>query len=826
MKPTFFVDIIVPLAVPLKYTYRVPQELIVDLEVGKRALVQFGKSRIYTGIIYSIHEQAPKNYTAKYIEAILDNKAIVTKELLNFWEWIGFYYCSAPGEVMNAALPSGLKLSSTSHIQLNAEFNLEEVDHAYFNEKEHKLLDALNLTPSLSFDDVIKLLNIKTIQPTINSLIKKNAILIYEEVKDKYKPKLQAYVALNEKFKEESELHALLNTLEKKAFKQAEALLLYLHLSRTNSGLTNEWISKNHLSKTVDNAAISALIKKEILLEQQVEVGRLLFAKQNLFSKTLSDSQQQALKKCQEAFNVNKPVLLHGVTGSGKTEIYIELIKDKLQQNKTTLLLVPEIALTTQLITRLRAAFGGLVGVYHSRFSENERVEIWNNVLNNEGEKKYKIILGTRSALFLPFQNLGLVIVDEEHDPSFKQQEPSPRYNARDSALYLCSNLKANILLGSATPSIESYTNAQDGKYEYVTLNSQFEIKGGTKIEVCDVTYFEQTQQMKASLTPPLFNAIENALKQKKQVILFQNRRGFAPYTECKTCGHVPQCVQCDVSLIYHKNSQKLSCHYCGYNIIPPKVCAACGNNQLVLKGMGTEKIEEDIEILFPNAKIARMDLDSTRSKYAYKQLIDDFELGETQILIGTQMVTKGLDFKNVGVVGVLNADSLLNFPDFRSFERSFQLLTQVRGRAGRDKEVGSVYIQTTKPTHLVINHVLNGTLTQFYKEITDERKLYSYPPYTRLFEINVISKDKNEVDYLSNELFKMLNEFFKGQILGPEYPLVSKIKNSFYKRLVLKTSKTASPKEIRGVLYDAINTLQSNHKNWNYKISINVDPV
>jgi len=832
MQPlTFFVDVIVPLGVPNKYTYRVPLDFNETIEVGKRVLVQFGKTKLYTGIIYTIHNSPPKLYEAKYIDAVLDETPIVTQAQLNFWDWISFYYCANPGDVMNAALPSGLKLSSTSHIQLNPEFNFEETAHSFFTDRQHKILDTLHATPNLSFDDLIALLGIKSIQPIINNLLKKNAIIIYEEVKDKYKPKFQSFLKLNSIYFDEEKLSELLNLLEKKAFKQAEVLLYFIHLSKTNTDKLEGWIKKTELVKKSDTTAIAALVKKSILIEEQFEVGRLLFEKSNSSFKKLSEEQTEAYKKINNAFVKLKPVFLQGVTGSGKTEVYIELIKDVLKQNKQTLYLIPEIALTTQLITRLRAVFGELVGVYHSRFSENERVEIWNNILNQSTEsetqnKQYKIILGARSSLFLPFKNLGLIIVDEEHDNSFKQQNPSPRYNARDGALYLAYIHKANIILGSATPSIETYYNTQQNKYVLVELKQQFVKSGGTLIEVCDVKNFEQNQQMKACLTPPLFDAITIALAKKQQVILFQNRRGFAPYTECKQCAHVPHCVQCDVSLIYHKHSQKLTCHYCGYTITPPKVCSACGSNQLHFKGMGTEKIEEDIEILFPKAKIARMDLDSTRSKYAYKQIIDDFENGDIDILIGTQMVTKGLDFNNVSVVGALNADSSLNFPDFRSFEKAFQLITQVRGRAGRSTDKGKVFIQTTQPQHAVIKHIEENTQAKFYEETLADRLQHNYPPFARLFELSVVSKDVNEVNHLAQELFLLLKLNFDKNLLGPEFPLVSKIKNQYYKRILIKTEKQQSPQSIREIIYLAFNQLQNNYKNWNYKILIDVDPL
>lgn len=832
---TLFADVIVPLGVPNKYTYRVPLELNEEVETGKRVLVQFGKTRIYTGVIYAIHEQAPKGYEAKYIEAVLDDTPVVTPLQLKFWDWVAFYYCANPGDVMNAALPSGLKLSSTSQIQLNVEFNFEETNHSFFTEREHQLLDALHSSNSLGFDELSQILGVKSVQPIVNNLLKKNAIIVFEEIKDKFKPKLVSFLKISEELINETKLHETLNQLEKKAFKQAEALLYFLHLSKTNNEKTAGLIRKTELLKKTEAAAVNALVKKNILTEQQFEIGRLLFEKSNSTNKQLSAPQEKTYEAIKKEFESNKTVLLHGVTGSGKTEIYIQLIKNALNNNKEILFLIPEIALTTQLITRLRAVFGEIVGVYHSRFSENERVEIWNNVLRENGkgkmekgapENKYKIILGARSSLFLPFKNLGLIIIDEEHDNSFKQHDPSPRYNARDSALYLASLHEASVLLGSATPALESFYNAQQKKFSLVKLENQFVKGGGTNIEVCDVKFFEQSNQMKACLTPPLFLAIEEALRKKEQVILFQNRRGFAPYTECKQCAHVPHCIQCDVSLIYHKQKDKLTCHYCGYTMTPPKTCAACGSSQLHFKGLGTEKIEEDIEILFPKAKIARMDLDSTRSKYAYKQLIDDFESGQIDILIGTQMVTKGLDFNNVSVVGILNADSILNFPDFRSFEKAFQLITQVRGRAGRSSEKGNVLVQTSQPKHIVIENIIANKLEGFYSNILEERKQYNYPPFSRLLELSVVSRDLNEVNHLSHELLLLLKPHFGDNILGPEFPLVPKIKNQYYKCLLIKAAKQEAAMSVRSKIYSAITDLHNNYKKWNFRVQIDVDPL
>jgi primosomal protein N' (replication factor Y) (superfamily II helicase) len=822
---TQFVDVIVPLAVPNRYTYRVPQAMNGGLTRGKRVIVQFGKSKLYTGIVYRLHHQAPRHYTAKYVEAILDEEPVVTELQLKFWDWLAFYYCANPGDVMNAALPSGLKLQSDSVISLHPDFNPEEAEAGLFSEKESRVISALLNGEALTFSDLSQMLDVKAPQALVSRLYKKKAVVVYEDLGEKFRPRLETFYRLREGLTD-VDLHTWLDRLEKKAFRQAEALLYVLQLVKTGNGEV-EWINKSQLLKKVEGPALKSLVKKELLEEREFETGRLHFEKRGGKLKPLGAQQETACAAIRAAFLEKKPVLLHGVTGSGKTEVYISLIGDMLAQGREVLLLIPEIALTTQLITRLRAAFGEVVGVYHSRFSENERVEIWNNVLSApEGGKKYKVILGARSALFLPYHRLGLVIIDEEHDSSFKQHDPSPRYHARDAALFLASLHGANVLLGSATPSMESFYNVKTGKYSLAEIRSQYVSGGGTHVEVADTLYYTNSNQMRASLTPPLYEAVSRALMAREQVILFQNRRGFAPYTECRKCGHVPHCVQCDVSLIYHKQQQKLVCHYCGYNINPPSTCSACGSNQLHYKGFGTEKIEEDIEILFPSAKIARMDLDSTRSKYAYRQLIDDFESGNIDILIGTQMVTKGLDFTNVSLVGVLNADSILNFPDFRSFERAYQLLTQVRGRAGRSNKMGRVIIQTSQPEHEVIRHVIRGSYAEFMEQTLTERKAFGYPPFSRLFVIRVASKDLNEVNHLAQELFVLLDQHFHGQLLGPEFPMVSRIRNEYLKHILLKAPRTDSAGTIRQHISDSLDALQQKHRSWRYRTVIDVDPA
>jgi primosomal protein N' (replication factor Y) len=823
-RSTYFVDVIVPLAVPRKYTYRIPADLNDEVKTGKRVLVQFGKSKFYSGIVDSIHTTAPKEYQAKYIESVIDERPVVTEKQLKLWDWISFYYMCGPGEVMNAALPSALKLSSVSHLQLNRDFNFEECEHDFFTEKEHLLIEALHARETLSFEDAASLLEVKTIHTTVSNLIKKGAVQVYEEVKDKYKPKLVSFVKLSEEYQSDDALKALLDKLEKKAFKQAEVLLFFLHHIKTQNH-EKEWVKKADLLSRFDDSPVRSLIKKGVLIETHFEVGRLMHENSATHKKTLSIHQEKVLDEIKTSFATHNVTLLHGVTGSGKTEVYVKLIEETINQGKQVLYLVPEIALTTQLITRMRAYFGTQVGIYHSRFSENERVEIWNNILNQDSEHPYKIVLGARSALFLPFNDLGLIIVDEEHDFSFKQQDPSPRYHARDAAIFLATLHQAKVVMGSATPSMESYYNAQQNKYGFVELEHRFAQHKSNEIVMCDSKHFEFANQKRSVITPPLYEAIKEALSKKEQVILFQNRRGFAPYTECMSCGWVPHCVQCDVALIYHKNSNKLMCHYCGYTISPPASCGACGHNDLRYKGVGTEKIEEEVEIMFPEAKIARMDLDTTRSKYAYKQIIDDFEDKNIDILIGTQMVTKGLDFDHVSVVGILNADSLISFPDFRSHERAYQLITQVSGRAGRKHKPGKVYVQTSQPSHPLLQYVMNDDIRLFYNNQLKEREQYHYPPFMRLIELNLISKDINVVNNLSEELAHSLKPFFGKDMLGPQFPLVSKIRNNYYKRIVLKVHKTANARQVRDVLNLEISNLHLNNKSMQFRVQVDVDP-
>lgn len=870
---TYFVDVILPLAVPNLYTYRVPFDLNNSVAIGKRVVVQFGKGKLYSALIRTIHENPPKQYSAKYIDSILDEHPIVNEKQFELWDWISNYYMCHIGDVMVAALPGGLRLASETRIVLNPA-RLDQKNDLQLSDKEYAILEALEVRNVLSLSDISEIIEQKTVYPVIKSLIEKGIILIQEELKEKFKPKLETYVRISDHADDEENLKILFNSLEKKAPKQLDVVMAYINLSRRYS-TEREQVKKSDILKMVDGAeaALRSLVKKKIFEVYDHEVGRLAhFENENKIS-ALNEEQQKVLESINAQFlgkqklgghneksisvssslslgegraEVKDVVLLHGVTSSGKTEIYVKLIEQTIAEGKQVLYLLPEIALTTQIISRLRKYFGEVVGVYHSKFNENERVEIWNNVLNsklNEESKKsvekkndaelstfklsnFKLIIGARSALFLPFSNLGLVIVDEEHDTSYKQYDPAPRYNARDTAIYLAHIHKAKTVLGSATPSIESYYNVQDGKYGFAEMTQRYGGVSMPEILIADVKEAMGKKQMKSHFSPLLLDTVTLALEKKEQVILFQNRRGFAPQLECNMCAWVPQCTNCDVSLTYHKVSNQLRCHYCGYSVKPPSKCAACGDTDLRMKGFGTEKIEEELAIFYPRAKIARMDLDTTRSKFAHQHIIQDFENGNIDILVGTQMVTKGLDFDNVSMVGILNADSMLNFPDFRSFERSYQLMAQVSGRAGRKNKRGKVIIQSQNPDHSIIQEVIANDYLSMYTNQLLDRKNFNYPPYYRLIEITVIHRDVDMVNASSKYLADALKKHFAKRVLGPEFPLVSRIRNLYHKNILLKIERDSSVVQMKKIVNELLVKFKANSDYKSVRVNIDVDPM
>jgi len=820
-----YVDILLPLPLPDFFTYRVPVELVEEIEVGKRVLVSFGKSKIYAGIIFHQHQQKPEKYAVKDIISILDNFPIINETQLTFWKWLADYYLCTYGEVMLAALPSAFRLASETKISLHPDFSGEI---SSLSPKELSIVEELTHKDNLSIAQVEKLLNKNYVFSQIKNLIEKGIVFVCEEVEEKYTPRKETFLSLNEPYKtSENALSSLLEELEKSKRTQLQADVLLQFLSELQKKKTESIRKSDFLRhKNMTESRVSALVKKEILITQSLEVSRLANYEQKYCpsSIALNSSQQQALEDIKSLFQTNDKVLLHGVTGSGKTELYIKLIQETINQGKQVLYLLPEIALTTQIINRLSAYFGNSIGVYHSNFNNLERIEIWNSILQ-KGEKEYKIILGARSSIFLPFHNLGLIIVDEEHDYSYKQFDPTPRYNARDAAIVLAGLHKAKICLGTATPSLETYYNTQHQKYGLVSLSQRYGGLQLPKIQLIDVRVEKQKGRLHSHYTQTLLSAIEEALGKQEQIILFQNRRGFSLHLECTICGYVPACKHCDVTLTYHKQRNELRCHYCGYSEKVPPKCSQCGNTAMETRGFGTEKVEEEIKLFFPQAKIARLDYDSTRSKHAYGRILSDFENRKIDILVGTQMVTKGLDFDNVSVVGVLNADNMLNYPDFRSLERAFQLMMQVSGRAGRKNKQGLVLIQTYNPTHEIFQYLKSNDYYSLFNRLLYERTAFFYPPLSRLIKITLKHKNQNVLDKAASLLAKKLKISLGKHVLGPESPLIIRIKNLYQKEILIKLPVNKQLRESKQFIVTQTKELLMEQNFKSVKIHIDVDP-
>ncbi|MEQ8219611.1 MAG: primosomal protein N' [Arenibacter sp.] len=776
-----FINVILPIPIEKLFTYKVNEEEAKILKPGMRVAVPFGKSKIYTALVFEIHNTAPTVYEAKEIDQILDDQPVVTNIQLKFWHWLAQYYMCCIGEVFRAAVPSALLLESETLILKNDRANIEESD---LLDDEFMVFEALQHQSILRVQEISDILDKKNIIPVLNRLLQKNIIFLKEEMYEQYKPKLVRYVQLGKNYRSEENLEALLNGLTR-APKQSQVVLSLFQLQ----AVTKKPVKVSDLEKASNSSSsiIKTLIDKGVLEEQFVQTDRVVYEgdDENETLKSLNDYQKAALKDIKNSFQDNKVVLLQGVTSSGKTEVYVKLIEEFLSQGKQALYLLPEIALTTQLISRLQAYFGEKVAVYHSKYNVQERVEVWNNVL--EGKPKAQIVIGARSALFLPFKDLGLVIVDEEHESSFKQYDPAPRYHARDAAIVLGNLHGSDILLGSATPSVESFYNVQVGKYGYAQIERRYGNVLMPDIELVDIKEQSRKKRMKGHFSERLLEEIAETLDNGEQVILFQNRRGFAPIMECTTCGHAPQCPNCDVSLTYHQQRKQLRCHYCSYHIALQETCQACGNATLDTKGFGTEQVEQELNTLFPKANVGRMDLDTTRGKHGYEKIINSFEQQEMDILVGTQMLTKGLDFRNVNLVGIMNADSLLNFPDFRAHERSFQLLTQVSGRAGRTKKRGKVIIQSYNPNHRILQQVTTNDYIGMFQEQIYEREQYKYPPINRIIKITFKHKDYNKLNDAAEWFAKSLRNSFGGNVLGPEYPPVARIRNQYIKNVIIK---------------------------------------
>jgi primosomal protein N' (replication factor Y) len=813
-RETLFVEVVLPLSLSKNYMYRVPFELNEHIAVGKRVVVQFGKNKIYTALVKSISQTAPEHYQAKYIIDVVDEHPIITQNQLQLWDWMTGYYLCNEGDVMSAALPTGLKLASETIIVRKDDAPVEEV----LTDKETILINALNNHKRLTIDDVSALLGQKTVYPIINSLLEKDLIYIAEEVVEKYRPLLKSFVSLNSFYQEEENLKQLFEILER-APKQLNALLSYIKLYRQMNLIPKHQLLED---SGCGQAAFKTLVDKGIFKVDKLPVSRL---KENdddfVLNFELSEAQHKALTQVETEFEQKDVVLLHGITASGKTQIYIKLIEKAIEKGGQVLFLLPEIALTTQIVQRIQRYFGDAIGVYHSKFNNNERVEIWNKVLNG----KYRVVLGARSAVFLPFKELKLIVVDEEHESSFKQQEPSPRYQARDVAVYLAHLHQAKAVLGSATPSLESYYNAVNHKYGLVTVNERF---GGVELplhEVVSISEETKKKKMVSYFSAKLIDGIADTIAQKEQVILFQNRRGYATILICATCGFAPKCVNCDVSLTYHKTSGKLHCHYCGYHQSSINVCPACGSVHIEQKGFGTERVEEELSLVFPDAKIARLDVDSTRTKNGLQQIISDFQEKKTDILIGTQMVAKGLDFDNVTLIGVINADTLFNYPDFRAFERSYQLLAQVAGRAGRRNKQGKVIIQAYDDSHRIIKQVIENKYLEMYNEELAERKMFHYPPFTRLIFINIKHKDQDLLNVAAQRFASSLRGQLGKRVLGPEQPIVARVRNYYIKQVIIKSDKDTSIQKVKSILKDTILQFQSEKDYRSVNIQVDVDP-
>ncbi len=829
---TLFADVLLPLPVGGTFTYRVPFDLNEQVKEGVHVVVQFGARKIYTAMVILVHEHPPQTHVPKYILSILDENPIVTPVQRSFWDWLAGYYLCFPGEVMNAAMPSALKLASESKIALNP---VLPDDFSSLNEKELLLVEALHHRKSLAISEVSKILDLQKTIPVIKTLIEKGFIVPEEELTDPYKPKREVFIRLAPEYLEDEEaVKTLFDQLEKRAKKQLEMVMAFFRISGFGFGKIIEVKRQDLLKQAKGTAAqLDILIGKGVFESYQKTVSRFDAEGQESDSELieLTSGQQDALASIRKSFETKDVVLLHGVTSSGKTELYIKLIRETIDEGKQVLFMLPEIALTTQIISRLRKYFGDRVGVYHSRFNLHERVETWRAVLGYDptGDatvRKYDIILGARSSLFLPFSNLGLVVVDEEHDPSFKQMDPAPRYNGRDAAIYLAHLHGAKTLLGSATPSVESYFNATtQGKYGLVELFERYGKMEMPQIQIVDIKEALRRGLMKSHFSSSLLGQLEKALENGEQAILFQNRRGFSLRLECDLCHWMPSCKNCDVTLVYHKKNNQLRCHYCGYVAGIPDKCPECHGVHVKMKGFGTEKVEEELGLIFPKARIARMDLDTTRSKHSLQQIIADFEARKIDVLVGTQMVTKGLDFDNVSLVCILNADNMLSYPDFRAAERSYQMMAQVSGRSGRKYKQGRVIIQTYNASHPVIRDVVNNDFLAMYKKQLVERQKFKYPPYTRLVLLKLKHKDPELLNKAADELAKLLRKNFGKRILGPEFPMVSRIMNYFIKHIMFKMEREVSSSAMKAKMVVVITEFHSAPAFRPVRVVMDVDP-
>ncbi|MFW0736139.1 replication restart helicase PriA [Flavobacterium sp. T12S277] len=813
----FFVEVVLPLSLAKTFTYRVSEAEFHFIKKGMRVAVLFGKSKIYTAMVIDLHQNEPGLYEAKEIHQILDEKPIATEVQIKHWLWVANYYMCAIGDVYRGAFPSGLLLESETIISYKVD---AVVDQDELTDDEFLVYEALQQQSSLKVQEIISMLNKKNILPVLQKMIARNIIVLEEEIKEGYKPKLVRYVKLHAQYESDNGLGELLEVL-KNANKQKEIVLSYFQIMASEKKPIT--VKKLVEVSNSSSAVVKALIDKEIFEEYLLQQDRVLFTGQTTDQQLLlSEAQEKAFTSIKENLLEKEVCLLHGVTSSGKTEIYIKLIEEHLATGRQVLYLLPEIALTTQLVSRLRLYFGDKVAVFHSKYSNNERVEVWKQTLENS--EKAQIIIGARSALFLPFDNLGLLIVDEEHEQTFKQTDPAPRYHARDAAIVLANFHKAKVLLGSATPSIETYFNAQADKYGLVSLTERYNNVRMPEIVLVDLKDKHFRKRMTGHFSDLLIEEIAEALSLGEQIILFQNRRGYSPVIECMTCGHVPHCQQCDVSLTFHKHKNQLRCHYCGYSIAKPTHCHSCSSIDLTTKGFGTEQIEQELLTLFPKAKTGRMDQDTTRGKYGFEKIIDSFKNREIDILVGTQMLAKGLDFDNVSLVGIMNADNMLHHPDFRAFERSYQMMTQVAGRAGRSEKQGKVVIQTYNPNHNTIQQVTNHNYIGMYKEQLYDRQIYKYPPYFRIIKLTLKHRDFDKLKEGSMWLYQVLSQNLNMPVLGPEEPAISRIRNEYIRTILIKIPQNLHLVNTKKTIQKMLNSFEAVAQYRAIKVVANVD--
>ncbi|HSD13977.1 MAG TPA: primosomal protein N' [Flavobacterium sp.] len=811
-----FVEVVLPLALPKTFTYLVSEAEFEYIQKGMRVAVPFGKSKIYTALVIDLHQNAPTLYQAKEIHQILDEAPVINEHQIEHWQWIANYYMCSIGEVFKSALPSGFLLESETVISAQKESNIDEKE---LSDSEFLIFHALQQQSSLKVEDIVSILGKKNVFPVLNAMLSKNVLVLQEEVAEKYKPKLTRYIRLQEEFLQQEQLSELMNILSR-AQKQRELVMHYFQLQAKEK----KAVSVKQLLEVSGStsAVVKSLIDKEIFEEYYIAEDRVSFEKENDSGFQLSLPQQKAFDGIKDCFANHSVTLLHGVTASGKTEIYIKLIEEFINQGKQVLYLLPEIALTTQLVSRLTAYFGNQVAVFHSKYSNNERIEVWNQVLQHSD--KAKIVIGARSALFLPFSDLGLIVIDEEHEQTFKQFDPAPRYHARDAAIVLASQHKAKVLLGSATPSLETYHNVKANKYGLVELFERYGNVVLPEIHLVDLKDKYKRKKMHGHFSDDLLEAITEVLAKGEQVILFQNRRGYSPFVECMTCGHVPQCPSCDVSLTYYKFKNQLRCHYCGHSIANPTHCHACQSVDLSTKGFGTEQIEIELNSLFPEKTIGRMDQDTTRGKFGYEKIIDAFKNQEIDVLVGTQMLAKGLHFDNVTLVGVMNADNMLNQPDFRSHERAYQMMMQVSGRAGRSEKRGKVVIQTYNPYHNIIQQVTHNDYHGMYNELVYERHNFKYPPYYRLVKLTLKHRDFDKLKEGSLWLYNVLVQQLQIPVLGPEEPAISRIRNEYIRTILIKIPNQNHLGQTKKTIQRVLNSFEAVAQYRAIKVTINVD--